>query len=186
MITRLIEAAATVLVWFAYFGLLPSIWSALTQPGAQADAISRPFHWSGTHANGMEFGSFAAQLFTVVLCGSSVLYLWANYNRWRFRGRDRRRESVNVTATELAAYYGGTSEQIVTLQEARRLYMRHDAEGRLTRIHYGEAPDYRDSAKRSDRRVRQSSGHVHVVSDTPTRFDAMSTQELRRYTRIPK
>jgi biofilm PGA synthesis protein PgaD len=179
---RLLEAAATGIVWLAYFGILQYIWSAFRQRGAQAGAVSVPFQW--TRANGLGFDSFLVQLFAVVLCGSTLLYLWATYNKRRFRGKDRRKAAESVTATELAVYYGGTPEQIITLQDARRLYMRHDADGRLTRIHYGEAPDPRDSAKRSSRRVRRSSGHVHVVSGTPTYFDAISTQVLRRYTRI--
>jgi biofilm PGA synthesis protein PgaD len=180
---RLLEAAATGMVWLAYFGILPYLWAAFMQLGTQAPAVSVPFQWTGVGANGLGFDSFLAQLFTVVLCGSSLLYTWARYNGVRFRGKDRRKTAVTVTAPDLAVYYGGTPDQIVTLQDARRLYMRHDANGRLTRIHYGEAPDPRNSATRSDRRVRASSGDVQVVSETPIRFDAMSTQELRRYTR---
>jgi hypothetical protein len=61
--------------------------------------------------------------------------------------------------------------------------MRHDADGRLTRVHYGQALDPRHSARPSQRRVRRACGHVRVVPGTSERFDSMSTQELRRYTR---
>lgn len=178
---RLLEAVATVVVWLAYFGILPVIWLLLTQRGARTAAVSVPFQWGA--ADGLGFESFVVRLFVVVLFGSTSLYLWATYNRLRFRGKDRRKAPVCVTATDLAAYYGGTPGQIITLQDARRLYMRHDADGRLTRVHYGDAPDADHSAIHAQRRVRAASGHVHMVSGTPTQFDAMSTQELRRYTR---
>jgi poly-beta-1,6-N-acetyl-D-glucosamine biosynthesis protein PgaD len=178
---RLLEAVATGVVWLAYFGILPYIWLALTQRGAPALAVPVAFQWGG--ADGLGFESFVLRLLAVVLVGSASLYLWATYNSLRFRGKDRRKAPVCVTPTDLAAYYGGTPAQIVTLQDARRLYMRHDADGRLTRIHYGEAPDPEHSAIHAPRRVRAKSGQVHTVSGTPTQFDAMSTQELRRYTR---
>jgi biofilm PGA synthesis protein PgaD len=182
-VIRLLEAVVTGIVWLAYVGLLPCIWSAFMERGAQTGAVSRSFLWSAAQANGLGFGSFVMQLLTVALCGSSLLYLWARYNRLRFQDKDRRKVPVTVAVTELAEYYGGTPEQIVSLQHERRLFMRHDPDGRLTRVHYGQARDPRHSALPSHRRVRRASGHVRVVAGTSARFDSMSTQELRRYTR---
>jgi poly-beta-1,6-N-acetyl-D-glucosamine biosynthesis protein PgaD len=182
-VIRLLEAAVTGIVWLAYVGLLPYIWAAFMGRGSQTGALSRSFQWSAAEAHGLGFGSFVMQLLTVALCGSSLLYLWARYNRLRFQGKDRRKVPVTVTATELAEYYGGTREQIVSMQHERRLLMRHDADGRLTRVHYGHARDPRHSTLPSHRRVRRAWGHVRVVPGTSERFDAMSTQELRRYTR---
>jgi poly-beta-1,6-N-acetyl-D-glucosamine biosynthesis protein PgaD len=182
---RLLEAVVTGIVWLAYVGVLPLIWSAFMKRGAATGAVSRSFPWSAAGA-GPGFGSFVMQVGAVALCGSSLLYCWALYNRQRFRGKDRRQATVTATAMELAEYYGGTPEQIVSLQQERRLFMRHDADGRLTRVHYGEPPDPRDSALLSHRRVRRSSGHVREVTANTAHFDAMSTQELRRYIRVAK
>ena len=183
VVIRLLETVVTGIVWLAYVGLLPYIWAAFMGRGSQTGALSRSFQWSAAQANGLGFGSFVMQLLTVALCGSSLLYLWARYNRLRFQCKDRRKIPVTVTAAELAEYYGGTREQIVSLQHERRLLMRHDADGRLTRVHYGQALDPPHSALPSHRRVRRAWGHVRVVPGTSERFDAMSTQELRRYTR---
>jgi biofilm PGA synthesis protein PgaD len=183
---RLLEAVVTGIVWLAYIGLLPYLWSAFMEHGAQTGAPSSGHQWSAVQPNGPGFGSFVMQLAAVALGGSSLLYLWASYNRLRFRGKDRRKVAPTVTATDLAEYYGGTREQIVSLQQERRLFMRHDADGRLTRVHYGQAPDPRHSALPSHRRVRRSSGRVRVVSGSSAGFDSMSTQELRRYTRVAK
>ena len=185
-VIRLLEAAVTGIVWLAYIGLLPYLWPAFMERGAQTGAVSGPFQWSAAEAIGPGFGSFVMQLLAVALCGSSLLYLWARYNRLRFQGKDRRKVPVTVTEAELAACYGGTREQILSLQQERRLFMRHDPDGRLTRVHYGLAPDPPHSALLSKRRVRRPSGRVHVVSGTGARFDSMSTQELRRYVRVAK
>ena len=175
---RLLEAAITTLVWLSYMGALPLLASLFVPHSAH-----HPFGaltWDALYAATLGFRAFAVQIFTVVLCGSSLLYAWARYNKLRFRGKDRRTRPVNVTATELARYYGGTPEQIATLQQARRLYMRHDPEGRLTRVHYGVPSDAPHLAHRASRRVRQSSGAVHNVQGVAANFDSISTQELRR------
>jgi biofilm PGA synthesis protein PgaD len=185
-VIRLLEAVVTGIVWLAYVGLLPYLWSAFMKRGAQTGAVSGSFQWSAAHASGPGFGPFVMQLLTVAMCGSTLLYLWARYNRLRFQGKDRRRAAVTVTATELAEYYGGTCEQIVSLQQERRLFMRHDPDGRLTRVHYGFVPDPHHSVLTSRRRVRRSSGQVRVVTSSGAHFDSMSTQELRRYVRVAK
>jgi poly-beta-1,6-N-acetyl-D-glucosamine biosynthesis protein PgaD len=107
-VIRLLEAVMTGIVWLAYVGLLPYIWSAFSERGAQTGALSRSFQWTAAEAHGLGFGSFVMQLLAVALCGSSLLYLWACYNRLRFQNKDRRKVPVTVTATELAAYYGGS------------------------------------------------------------------------------
>jgi biofilm PGA synthesis protein PgaD len=148
-VIRLLEAALTGIAWLAYVGILPWMWSVFVERGAAMGALSRSFPWSAAEA-GPGFGPFVMQLAAVALCGSSLLYLWAFYNRQRFRGKDRRRAAVTVTATELADYYGGTPEQIVSLQQERRLFMHHDATGRLTGVHYEEPK--RSPAAAADRR----------------------------------
>src|ERR1700738_1374306 len=120
-VIRLLEAAVTGIVWLAYVGLLPYIWAAFMGRGSQTGALSRSFQWSAAEAHGLGFGSFVMQLLTVALCGSSLLYLWACYNRLRFQGKDRRKAPGTVTATELAEYYGGPRERVVRLHAERAL-----------------------------------------------------------------
>jgi hypothetical protein len=122
----------------------------------------------------------------VVRAGAELQATWNPNDTWQIYGKGARFSPgtpLRALLHGVTADYGGTPEQIVSLQHERRLFMRHDPDGRLTRVHYGQAPDPRHSALPSHRRVRRSSGRVRVVSGTSARFDSMSTQELRRYTR---
>jgi poly-beta-1,6-N-acetyl-D-glucosamine biosynthesis protein PgaD len=134
---RLLEAVSTTVLWLAYLGLLSYVQSAIMEHNGQTGALHHPFgEWSRSQAPGLGFESFIAHLFGVTLCGSSVLFLWARYNRLRFRGRDRRNAPATVSEKQLGDYFGATCEQIATLQHARRLVMHHDAEGRLTGVRF--------------------------------------------------
>jgi biofilm PGA synthesis protein PgaD len=130
---RLLEAVSTTLLWLAYLGLLSYVQSAVVDHDG---LTTTPVHPFGSQANGATLESFIGHLLGLTLCGSSLLFLWAGYNRLRFRGRDRRKDPAIVSVKQLAEYYGATCEQIATLQHARRLVMHHDAEGELTRVRY--------------------------------------------------
>jgi poly-beta-1,6-N-acetyl-D-glucosamine biosynthesis protein PgaD len=148
---RLLETVSTVLLWLVYLGVASFFQSALIPQHVGAiPTISHPSILTYWEDNAVDAGSFAVHLLIVTLIGSSVLFLWARYNQMRFRGRDRRRESITVSEVHLAEYYSATPEQIRTIQHARRLVMHHDADGRLARVRYRRASQpTADYARRS-------------------------------------
>jgi poly-beta-1,6-N-acetyl-D-glucosamine biosynthesis protein PgaD len=137
---RLLETVSTVLLWLVYLGVASFVQSALIlrQVGVTT-TISHPSASTFLQDSAGHAASFAAHLLMVTILGSSVLFLWARYNQKRFRGRDRRRAPIAVFEIQLAEYYSATPEQIMTIQQARRLVMHHDADGRLARVRYRRA-----------------------------------------------
>jgi poly-beta-1,6-N-acetyl-D-glucosamine biosynthesis protein PgaD len=63
-----------------------------------------------------------------VMCGS--LIAWALFNWWRFADRERRRASAGVTCEQVAEALGLPAGELRRWQQARRLVVRHDAQGR--------------------------------------------------------
>lgn len=137
---RLLEAISTTVLWLAYLGVLSCAQSAALDDGRTA-MHAHALAWSPSQAPGLGFDSFVAHLLCITLCGSSMLFLWARYNRLRFKGRDRRKAPPLVSEQQFAQHFGATREQIVTLRRARRLVMHHDADGRLTLVRYRRRVD---------------------------------------------
>lgn len=59
---------------------------------------------------------------------------WALYNQLRFRGKMRRREPADVEALELADVFDIEPALILPLQEAKRLLIVHDEQGKVIGI----------------------------------------------------
>ncbi len=59
---------------------------------------------------------------------------WALYNQLRFRGRNRRQEQAVVEPLELASAFDIDPALILPLQEAKRVLIVHDEQGRIRRI----------------------------------------------------
>ena len=59
---------------------------------------------------------------------------WALYNQLRFRGKSRRRSPPPVEPLELAAAFDIEPALILPLQEAKRIVIVHDEEGRIRAI----------------------------------------------------
>jgi poly-beta-1,6-N-acetyl-D-glucosamine biosynthesis protein PgaD len=133
---RVVEAISTTLLWLGYLGLLSYVQSAVVGHDGLTAAPVHALGSSQSQGVGLSFDSFVMHVLGVTVCGSSVLFLWARYNRARFRSRDRRNEPAMVSKEQFALYFGATCEQIATLQHARRLVMHHDDAGRLTRVRY--------------------------------------------------
>ena len=59
---------------------------------------------------------------------------WALYNQFRFRGRNRRHEQPEVEPLEVANSFDIEPALILPLQEAKRILIAHDEQGRIRRI----------------------------------------------------
>ncbi len=70
---------------------------------------------------------------TIAIVG--ICYIsWALYNQFRFRGRERRLTPPVVTVEELAGDFDLDPALVSTLQEAKRIRIVHDEQGRIRRI----------------------------------------------------
>ncbi|HXH04095.1 MAG TPA: poly-beta-1,6-N-acetyl-D-glucosamine biosynthesis protein PgaD [Candidatus Competibacteraceae bacterium] len=67
-----------------------------------------------------------------VLCGG--LILWALYNHYRFRCRERRQPRPPVTLAAIADYAGLPEQTLRAAQGMRRAVVLHDAAGRIAAI----------------------------------------------------
>jgi biofilm PGA synthesis protein PgaD len=63
--------------------------------------------------------------------GGSLL-VWAYYNYMRFHGSQRRQPRLPVSRAEQARYYGVEPARLAQWADAKRLVVRHDADGRIT------------------------------------------------------
>jgi len=73
--------------------------------------------------------------YAVIVAVNAVLLLaWAQYNRVRFRGKDRRRPMPGVTLDDFAAMYDVQVAEIAAWQSARILVVHHDETGKLTAV----------------------------------------------------
>jgi biofilm PGA synthesis protein PgaD len=72
--------------------------------------------------------------FQVIVINGLILILWARYNRFRFRGKDRRSAKSAVTAEEIAEGLEMTLLQVQTAQRARRMVVHHDEGGLIQEI----------------------------------------------------
>lgn len=77
----------------------------------------------------------------VVLLLALMLRSWAYYNQQRFKGRNQRRKPVQPMPREIIAQYHQVDPTALSLwQKSRWLFIRHDAEGRILKVHSGPQP----------------------------------------------
>jgi biofilm PGA synthesis protein PgaD len=69
----------------------------------------------------------------ILLLGGGLL-LWAGYNILRFRGVENRTAALPVTPVEIGSIFGQDPEAVTRWQGERRLYVTHDAEGRIAGV----------------------------------------------------
>ncbi len=90
----------------------------------------------------------------VVLLGCALV-LWAERQRQRFTGVERRLRAADATAAEVAASLGATPVVLAALQRSQVVTAHHDAQGRVVRVVGGTArasrvPTPRAPLERSD------------------------------------
>lgn len=78
-------------------------------------------------------GTFAFY-FQIILINGLMLILWARYNRFRFRGKDRRSAKSSVSQEEIAESLEMSVALVKTAQRARRMIVHHDGLGLIEQI----------------------------------------------------
>jgi len=125
---RRLYAALTALAWVAWIHLwLPLV--TLVAWGVGLDQIYR-FIVIDDAAHGLDDLVFLVRAGT----GCAVVFLlWTSYNRWRFRGVERRGPVADATPQAIAAYFGADAVVSDRLRRVRRAVLHIDAEGRPVR-----------------------------------------------------
>jgi biofilm PGA synthesis protein PgaD len=70
----------------------------------------------------------------IILLLGGGLVLWAVYNILRFRNVEKRRAALPVTPLEIGQHFGQDPESVARWQGEQRLYVTHDAAGRIARV----------------------------------------------------
>lgn len=65
---------------------------------------------------------------SLALCAAAVLIAWAEYNRWRFAGKDRRGAPASATLDEIALALGANAEVGAALNAGRVMVLHMDAQ----------------------------------------------------------
>lgn len=84
----------------------------------------------------------------IVLLGCALV-LWAERQRQRFTGVERRLRAPDSTAAEVAVSLGAAPAVLEALQRGRVVTAHHDARGRVVRVDTGSAPAPRVPAPRA-------------------------------------
>jgi len=79
-------------------------------------------------------------LTVIVFFGASLL-AWAYYNLARFRGSGRRKQVPIASGSAASERYGIAQERLIEWRGARRLVLRHDAQGHLLGEAVAGAPE---------------------------------------------
>ena len=75
----------------------------------------------------------------VALFNAAVLLLWAKYNEWRFRGKERRQPPTPLTDEQLAKSFGVDLAERLRAAPSRRMTVHHDAKGNVQAIDIHDA-----------------------------------------------
>ena len=70
----------------------------------------------------------------VILLLGGGLVLWAVYNILRFRNVEKRAAALPVTPVEIGRHFGQDPASVARWQDEQRLYVTHDATGRIARV----------------------------------------------------
>jgi biofilm PGA synthesis protein PgaD len=70
----------------------------------------------------------------IILLMGGALLLWAAYNIYRFGGVENRTAALPVTPAEIGRQFGQDPEAVAHWQNAQRLYVTHDDDGRIGRV----------------------------------------------------
>ncbi|HWU53258.1 MAG TPA: poly-beta-1,6-N-acetyl-D-glucosamine biosynthesis protein PgaD [Tahibacter sp.] len=125
---RRLYTALTALAWVAWIHLwLPLV--TLIAWGVGLGQVYR-FIVVDDAAHGLDDLVFLVRAGTAC---AAVFLLWTSYNRWRFRGVERRGPVADATPQAIADYFGANDVVSDRLRRVRRTVLHIDAEGRPVR-----------------------------------------------------
>jgi biofilm PGA synthesis protein PgaD len=113
-LTRTMFGAFTLLAWSLYLYL----WAPLATLGLWLAGIRTSFLQLYIQQNDVNVG-LLVQLFLIAVCCGTLLIGWAEYNRARFQGHDRRERLADVTIDQVAVALRAMPAHAAILQSAR-------------------------------------------------------------------
>jgi len=118
-----VDILLTMLGWaaFAYLFIAGTFAMLAENPGDQAWLPAQLFSTLAT------LRDYTA----LTLAGALLLLVWAKYNQYRFRGKDRRKSEALLSEAKLLASFKISSAQLSVLQQARTSVIRHDEHGNI-------------------------------------------------------
>jgi biofilm PGA synthesis protein PgaD len=140
---------SSVIITFAFWVL----WFFLWVPVITAIAWYQGLHIAYFEMFEMDgFKAVIASFFTffkvVMLLGGS-LAVWASYNFFRFRGKDRRKAVMPVTVKDLADFFDLDEKRLTQLQQEKIISVSFDANGQIASINTFR-PDLRNLSENTD------------------------------------
>jgi len=135
---RYIYTAITLVFWLAWIYL----WLPLISLAAWAAGFEF-FYQHMIVLEGLEglIDLLSIYLSVIFILGSALI-LWASYNIFRFRGKDRRTLQVPVDIRGLAEYHGVDMIQLSAALKSRRMLVRHFDDGKIEEIFINDGPDH--------------------------------------------
>lgn len=125
---RRLYTALTALAWVAWIHL----WLPLVTLIAWGIGLGQVYRFIVVDdaAHGLDDLVFLVRAGTAC---AAVFLLWTSYNRWRFRGVERRGPVADATPQAIADYFGANDVVSDRLRRVRRTVLHIDAEGRPVR-----------------------------------------------------
>jgi biofilm PGA synthesis protein PgaD len=126
-LTRVRDWIMTALWWVFWLYLIREVFFVALDLFAER---TEPIRAALMEDIGRTFGFY----FQVIAINGLILIGWARYNRFRFRGKDRRSAKSSVTGGEIAETLSMSLFQVEAAQRARRMVVHHDDYGTITRV----------------------------------------------------
>ena len=123
--------AALTLVFWAFWVYL---WVPLIALLAWSLGVQQAFKYMVVLGGYHEVIQVIGMYSLIVLLLGGGLVLWATYNIFRFRGDERRAESLPVTPAEIGRDFGQDPKSVARWQGEKRLCISHDADGRIAHV----------------------------------------------------
>lgn len=125
-----VQGVVTLLAWVAYAWL----WLPVITVGAWMLGIRTSYIELFVRNYDFDRDTFGI-LFTLAVVATVMLIGWAEYNRHKFAGRDRRAPARNVEADEIAARLGTPPEVLQHLTRAKSITLAMADDARPTGVH---------------------------------------------------
>ena len=127
---KLTTASITLVFWGALFYMWQPLFSAI------AWAFNIKLFYDHMIVLGGYAAFFSLTSIYVAVAGTMMmaLYVWAKINQFRFRGKDKRKQMPEVSATKMASAFFVDEEELASWQDAKNVVIHLDDDGRITSV----------------------------------------------------
>lgn len=121
----LLDALLTAIAWGAFIYLFArGLWSVTTQ---RMNGVDLP--WLSQVLPTLS--DLSVYIFAMLI-QAGILLLWAQYNFWRFRGKQRRAPYTSLAQVNLLSYYGISAQSLHALRTLPISVIHHAHDGSIT------------------------------------------------------